>query len=492
MLTVPSAQVVRSERIQSQGRRSGIGALVAGAAVFYVLLQVGLYPPTIGIKDESTYLSGAYILRAGTIFADVAHIPLWSGVVSAGHLVPMYPPGESALLLPATLIDWHLVFAINLALQLVGFLLFTDLLRRFGVRREWALLYLFFPALVLFSRTVMTEVPSATLTLLALLFYFRGGRYRIATGATFGILEVIAYKNLVTFALLLAAAVGRDAASAWSRRQSAEPLNWKELNSVNLLTGFLPIFTLLAVYNLMLFGRLFGYGVSGFSPQFVLPNLSFYLVDLSILFPLMLLAPLFYRGPWRLELILLTLGSLLIMSAYYFLDNVHGLAENILVGPRLLLPVISAWLLAYASILDRLLASRRLFTTGVAGVAIAGTILSLVVSLTHQRHLQQAAAVRALIYTNTAPQQLLLIDDEAAKFITPAWGRRSYKILRSQPGTAATTAVPSIAIVYATQGNIDAKAFWIAQSAAQRLDAEQVLDRTVGDWRLVIWKPASG
>jgi hypothetical protein len=216
-------------------------------------------------------------------------------------------------------------------------------------------------------------------------------------------------------------------------------------------------------------------------------------MDLSILYPLMLLAPLFYRGPWRLEILLLTLGSLLVMSSYYFIDDVHGFAENILVGPRLLLPVIAVWILAYASILDRLLASRRLFATGVVGVAIAGTIFSLAVSLTHQRHLQQAAAVRALIYMNTAPQQFLLIDDEAAKFITPAWGRRSYKILRSQgPGAAPTTATGRIAIVYATQGNIDANAFWIAQSAAQRLHAEQVLDRTVGDWRLVIWKPASG
>jgi hypothetical protein len=470
--------------------------LLALGIALYLLIQLSLYPPTIGIKDESTYLSDAYVLRGGTIFADIARIPLWASIIHGGHVVPMYPPGQAALLLPAILIDWHLTFAVTVGLHVAGFLLFTQLLKRFRIRREWALLYLFFPALALFSRTLMTEIPSATLTLLALLLYFRGGRSRVAAGVVFGLLAFIAYKNLITFALLWLGAATYDAIQAWYWMRSRQPIPWSGLKSLRLSAGFLPLLALLIGYDLMVYGRPFGYGQSGFSVDFVLPNLAFYAVALSIAYPLMLLAPLLYRGPWRGELLFISVGSLLVMSAYYYIDNVHGPAENLLAGTRLLLPVIPVWILMYVSVLDRVIGqAKRPLQVGFATVAIGGAVLgSVAASAAHQQHLREADTIRALIYAHTSPQDQLGINDETAKFISPAWGTRSYALIRSGR-TIVDPMAPTAptAIIYTTQGAIDAHELPLAQRLAEQLGARQVLDRSVGAWRVVIWErlPAS-
>lgn len=463
-------------------------AVVAAGLLSYILIQLLTYPQTIGIKDESTYLSSAYVLKAGTIFADVAHVPVWGGILRGGHVVAMYPPGEAAILLPVVLVDWHLVFALSMLSQIAGFLLFLELLRRFNVRQVWGLLYLFFPALVLFSRTVMTEVPSATLLLLALILYFRQGRWRIAAGVLLGVLTMIAYKNLIPVAFLLLGAAIHDGVSPEGRQARVHLADWRQLNTVNLLAGFLPLTLLVVGYNLSIYGHVVGYGTNGFALGFVLPNFVFYALDLVILFPLMLLAPLFYRGAWRLELRLLTYGVLAVTCAYYYIDNAHGFAENLLTGARLLLPVMPVWLLTYASVLDRLLAARRLLVPGITAVSLAGLMMCLVVSIAHERHLTEAAAVRDLIYRETASADQLLINDETAKFISPAWGPRTYQFLR-RPGQARPNpAVSPVAVVYTTQGKNDAGDLPLAQRTASDLGAGVRIDRWIGAWRVVIWK----
>jgi hypothetical protein len=485
--TRPSLQPIAAQRTPAV--KPSFPWLPVAAAVAFVLIQFALYPPTIAIKDESTYLSVAYVLRAGTVFADLANIPIWSGVVHNGHVIAMYPPGQSLLLLPTIVFNWHLVFAVILILHVVGFFLFMDLLKLFNVRREWAVLYLFFPALVLFSRTVMTEIPSATLMLLALLLYFRGGRQRIAAGLVFGALSFLAYKNLIPFAVLILTALVRDIMAARPWRPALHlRRRWHDWYSLSLLAGFLPVFGILVAYNLWVFGRILGYGSQGFGLQYLIPNLAFYAIDLMALLPLMLLAPVVYRGPWRLEVLALTVGVLIATSAWYYIDNAHGLAENALTGARLLLPVMPVWLLSYAAVLDRILKPAVRFKVALAGAATVGALLCLVVSVAHERHLQEAANVQRIIYAQTDPSDLLVIDDETAKFISPAWGSRQYVLLGRSIAWSSLASRQTVAIVYTTQGGIDASVFPGAQALANELRARLMVNERVGAWRLTIWR----
>jgi hypothetical protein len=110
------------------------------------------------------------------------------------------------------------------------------------------------------------------------------------------------------------------------------------------------------------------------------------------------------------------------------------------------------------------------------------------VSQAHQRHLERAVAIRALIYQNSGPQDLLLINDESAKFITPGWGSRSYKLF-PLPASGASSQNRAIDVIYSAQGQDD-QSLSDAWRTATDLHAALVLDRSVGDWHLIIWKTA--
>jgi hypothetical protein len=376
------------------------------------------YPPAIAIKDEAMYLAEAYVLRAGTIFSDVAGVPVWISFGHAGHTALVYPPGMGALLLPFTFFDWRAVFVLNLVLQVGGFLLFRQLLKDVGLNPGWAVLYLFFPPLLLFSRTVMTEVPSTLATVAALVLYSRGRRGLVGAGLVLGLSLFLRYANLVVFGGLVLGALTAELADRRSPRSMGSP--W-------LVAGFVPGFLLFSLYNLAAHGQLSapGYAASGvhlFGPEFLPRHLVFYGFALLAVYPLMLVAPLVYRGPLRREILVMTATVVLVMSAYYYVDDGHGLAQNLLVGYRLLLPVVPAFLVAYVGALERL-PLPRLALPAVTAILFA---VAVVVSVSHQAHLRDAAAARDLITRNTC--QAALINDEATKFFSPAWGSRPFTV----------------------------------------------------------------
>lgn len=458
-------------------------AIPAAALIVFLLIEAVLYPVAISVKDESLYLSQVYILRAGTIFADVAHISIWDGVYHAGHVVGLYPPGVAALLLPATLVDWRSIFAVTLGLHVLGFILFGKLLSDLGIRRQWSILYLLFPPLVLFSRTVMSEVSSATFVTLAFVLYVRGPRARFGAGVTLGLVLFLRYANLIPVFLLLSTAVAVALVARLRRSSAARPA------IAPLLVGFAIPFALFLTFNYFAFGAPLGngYGGSLFSLNNALANFSFYARDLLLVYPLMLVAPLLYRGILRWEVLAVTFGTLLIMSTYFYVDNVHDFTENLLVGARLLLPTAPLWMVAYAGALDSLVVrSQRVLVPVLAAVAIVGLVGTLGVSVTHQRHLEQARAVRQLIYEHTSATQNFLIDDESAKFITPAWGARNFQFIRVSRASDVVPGPGGVAIVCTTQDGGDSPDLDAARALAAQLNARLVVDATLG-WRILIW-----
>jgi hypothetical protein len=476
--------------------RRWAGWLLVVAALAFAAVQVAVWPVAIAIQDETTYLAGAYILRHGTVFADIAHVPLLWGVRHAGHTALLYPPGQSALLAPFTLGGWRLAFAANLLAHLTGFFLFGVLLKQLGIRRVWALLYLFFPPLVLYSRTLMSDVPSTALTVVVLLAWLRGPRGRVLAGVLLGASLFLRYANLLTFIFLaLAAGLGDLAALRHGARRG-----WRTLQLPPLVAGFLPLCALFLAYNLAVYGHPTtpGYASAGlFGLRYLPGHLAAYGAGLMLIYPLMLLAPLAYRGRFRVEVLVIGYGILLAQSAYYFLNAHGGLAERTFVGSRLLFPAVPLFLVAYAQGLDRVVdrpAGRIQAKVAVVagGLLLDGTVATLLISNVHQQRLQHAAQARAVIERTVPGSALHLINGETVKFLSPAWGNRQYQILSGQDRSAALPqpqAGRPIAVIYTAHG-ADTPDLVLTRAVAARYKARLMLDWR-SEWHVMVWRPSA-
>jgi hypothetical protein len=466
--------------------------LLVTAALAFAAVQFAAWPVAIANQDETTYLAGAYILRHLTVFADVAHVPLLWDIPHAGHSALLYPPGQSALLAPFTFGGWRLAFAANLLAHLTGFFLFSVLLKQLEIRRAWALLYLFFPPLVLFSRTLMSDVPSAALTVAVLLAWLRGPRGRALAGVLLGASLFLRYANLLTFIFLaLAAGLGDLAALRHGARRG-----WQTLWLPPLVAGFLPLCALFLAYNVAVYGHPTtpGYASVGLFGLRHLPgHLAVYGAVLMLVYPLMLLAPLAYRGRLRVEVLVVSYGVLLAQSAYYFLNAYGSLAERAFVGSRLLLPVVPLFLVAYAQGLDRVVGwTRGRIQAKVpliaGGLLLFGTVATLLISNLHQQRLEHAAQARAAIERTVPGPALHLINGETAKFLSPAWGNRQYQVLSGQ---ALSDALPRpgagrpIAVIYTAHG-ADTPDLVTTRTVAAWYNARLMLDWR-SEWHVMVW-----
>jgi hypothetical protein len=388
----------------------------------------------LAIKDEGTYLANAYVLRAGTIFADVAHVSMFAGVSLNGHVAARYPPAESLLLLPLTAIHWRLAFVLGPLLLVAGALLFARLLAREGLDRRWALLYLLYPPLVLSARTLMPETAAALLATGALLGLSGGRRGRLLSGFLLGLGTLFHLGGLLTLGLVAvgAAEMGRPAwTAADSPAMVPERTAARLLSAVEVLLGALPALALLALWRDVTLGSPLASGAEGgFSLANVPNHLLVYLCSLLVAWPLMLLAPIAWRGRLRLPVLWLAAGTVLAMSAWSFLDSGRSAYETVILGPRLILPAAPAFLLAYAGLLDGL--RRRLGAGLRTPAAAAGVALALAacigVSAAHAGRQAAADRVRVHLLGEVPAGGALAVNDEASIFINPAWSDNGFHV----------------------------------------------------------------
>jgi 4-amino-4-deoxy-L-arabinose transferase-like glycosyltransferase len=385
--------------------------------VLYVLTFLALYPRTTAIVDEDAYLTEAFLLRTGRLSYAGSGIPApHMTVESHGRLSSKYPPGTALFLLPFTLLGWRAVFLSGLLLAIAGTALFGLILKRLAPEADpaWALLYLFHPAVVLFSRTVMSDLLAATLVLAAFYCLLRRSGWLLAAGFVLGLACLVRYSNAVFVPVFLLLAVR----PAGSRLRLA----------VMLLAGFVPLAGLIAAYNAYAYGSPFSfpmYLTGHFSPVYFLRNTWYYGTALVILYPLMLVAPLAAGKGRRL---LLGLPAYALLGLYCFFSytyNVPGLPARLTIGIRYLLPGLPFFILAFVLIADRLLVRLRagwLRSVGVAAMAL----LSVAIQSRHDRHLREQADYQHLLLANVPESALLLGDANVSELVGYAWGWRDY------------------------------------------------------------------
>ena len=343
-----------------------------------------------------------------------------------------YPPGTSLFLVPFTLPGWRFVFVSGLVLALAGAWMFLLVLRRFAPDADpsWALLYLFYPAVVLYSRTVMSDLLAATLTLAAFYCLLRSDAkprnpthpptplWALGAGAALGYSCLVRYANAVLVPVFITLILlGRV------RRARALML---------IATGIAPFAALALGYNALAYGGPLKFPMhltTVFSLAYAPANLWRYCSSLALLYPLMLIAPLAAgRGAWY-KLALPAAAMLLTYSLIPHPTPGLTIVGRTVTGLRYLLPAVPFLVLGYSLALHRL--ARR--TPMIAKLKPAAILIIALAGITlqwrHQRMLQTQDACRRALLAAIPQTALLLCNVDASKLLSPAWGTRRYRLI---------------------------------------------------------------
>ncbi len=379
------------------GTKAAPWALGLAFAVVYALL----YPATYSILDEQGYLSYALTLLHGTPYPDVAGVRVVRAVFYAhsGHLAASFPPGTSALIAPAlAVLPWRTAFACIALTHLAGSALCALALRRAGLPRGFALLYLLHPVAVLYSRTVMSDVPAMALTMGAVAVWLGPERRPALAGALLGASCWFRFAQLP-----LLAAFG--AAQLWRALRSRD----ERAALVRFVAGALPFVAALLAFNLLMYDVPLPASEGAFGLANVPRNIATHLAHLNLVYPLLLIAALAFPSALRVECALGALGTLAMYAAFFHQYQGFGALGQIVIADRFFLPLFALLCVPYAGALDALLARvprwRSLcMTLGGVGLACVG----LAISVLHQQRLHAQAEIQDLVYANTEPGSIIV------------------------------------------------------------------------------------
>jgi len=402
-------------------------AMIIAAIVFVIIFFV-FYPPIYSSMDENEYLSTALLIKSGTIYYDALNIsqpPLTIKVDD--HIVSIHPPGTALLITPFLYLSNQAVYLRSLFLHLIGFLFIYLIFRHVGANHAvfFSLLYLFYPALVIQSRMLMSDLPSAVFVLGGLYFYLSSRR--AISGLFWGVAFIIRYTNVLIFFPFLGATV-------W--RCINKQLSWKE--AIYLILGFVPFVLIGCIYNSLAYGHWAHLPLldAGFELKFLPNNLGFYLKSLFLIYPFMLIAPLFYRGQAKWEIRISVLIFLLFHSTYYYIQHWDNSLERIVLGVRLLLPIIPFMLVCYPFMVNKIIGYLKLRKNDLSlffmgCISILLFIGSLSINYRHQEYLVGLAHYRDVLNNYIPKNAFLVTDYEIPKLLNPIWGKRYYSILSS-------------------------------------------------------------
>jgi hypothetical protein len=371
----------------------------------YSILFAFYYPPTHGIEDEVGFMNQALIWSKGSTTTEGAGLDvLYDTIVIDGHHVGWRNPGRSLLILPCFVIGKiHAAFAtgalIHIAICLVGALVIV----RLGASPLFASLLLCHPTLAIYSRTIMGDAPAALCVLLAFFAVVGTRRQGLWAGLALTAGTVMRLHSVVALPFL----VGALFVVLPRERRWREPIACG-------VAGILGV-AAMVVYNLVTFGSFGAPYTPRFSTEFAPSNITFYVAALACLWPLMLLAPLVVRSSVRWYVVALCFPLLVLLCFYYWYDKGPTMAETVVLGQRLLQPVLPVWIVAYAVAVNDTVVSRlRRFVSDrfiVVGLTVAGVLLLGGVAVAfraHQAHLQRFVDVRTEL-SEIVPEGSLVI-----------------------------------------------------------------------------------
>lgn len=406
--------------------------------VVYLICDLWKLPQFYLAADEGIYLRDAFLLSRGTLFGGAAAeaLPGWS---------LEYPLGNALLIAPWLKAGFSYIFFGNALMLVLCTLTAAVLFRRLGIPVLYAALVLLSPSMVLFSRTLMSELPSCLVLLGGVLFYVKAEKrpaYAFLSFFLFGAACLIRYTN----ALYLPVFGAVYAVRCIRAERPARML---------FLCGAIVGPVALAVQNHYLLGAWYATGYANLLQRFSLShsgrNIAAYFLALNINYPAMLLACLFYRWKYRFEFIGVVLLFLFFHSMYRFGLQGDGIAQKSVLGLRFMLPVLPLMILMYCHTIREWAGRHRgPYIKAVAGAALAALIFcDAALCVRHYEETLDAADISEQIYTYTLQGSAIIYNREAGEYINPVFGDRA-RISPSElrDAYASSGPYPGVYVVY--------------------------------------------
>ena len=383
---------------------------MTGIVLFWVLW----YPPAIAISDESAYLTQAQLFAAGKVPGDASVRTVGMTRTPRGW-VSRYPPGQSLVLAPTQWFHWRAGFLVPLACVFLATLFSAATLERNGIAGAWALLLPLHPAVVLYSRTMMSETLALLVVAVALWASDPDRPRSLIAGLAIGVMSGVRTALLpiaVVLGVLTAARLRRAAGFA-----AIGPLA---------LGAAAPLLAL-AAYNHAFFGDPFSLRVvtAGMIDLSTAHERGlFYLVALNVLWPGMLVGACAAQHRRRLDVVVLMTTGFGIYSAYYWVDRRYGMPVDLVVGLRFFVPLLPVLLLGYAALLHR--SCERWVRSARRSSAVAAVVLLVaadaVVVAAHQQFLAAVAGRRDAAVEAAREAGAVVAHGSAPELFNRAWG----------------------------------------------------------------------
>ncbi len=385
-------------------------------------LWIVWYPPAIAIEDESAYLAQARILARGELIGTQPTDMTIGMVQTSKGVIAKFPPGQP-LLLALTQFggSWRTGFIIGLLVLLGVTWLTATLLQRDGRSPLWAALVLLHPTLILYARTLMSDVTAALVLTAGFAWSDMRNARPFKAGLAFGLAPVFR-----TAVVPVAAALGLLFVLRLARAS-----RWGDVAFA--VGGAAVPLVALFFYNAYVFGTPF----ESHSPVATFFDWStshqralFYAMALNLLWPALAIAVIMSRHPRRVEAQLVLAISYVFFVAYYFVDRRYGLPADFVVGLRFFVPILPILAIVYVERIESWVPqfSRRtsLVTAAIAIVMIANAVLV----ARHQSFLAQTAMRRDIAVQASQEADFVVVHGGAAELMSAAWGAPAFTIRR--------------------------------------------------------------
>ena len=399
--------------------------MVIGVLIF-VFIYIILFPKFYSFADEDEYMYMSHLIKNGKSLKITEAFDSHDFNYNGEFYYPQYPIGNSLIVLPFTLFGWQGVFISGLIIHLLSFFVFVKILKRLGYEKYLGLLYLLFPGFVFFSRTIMSEMPSILFILLGFYFYLNDDdnvfRNYIYTGLFFGIAFLIRYPNILVF--------GSFAIIMFFK-------NRKKL--YYMILGFLPCVVVVLCYNYLMFGNVLvtGYGSGDTIGRIMNLSLSHlviffkYILYMMILYPLMLVSPIFYKNKAKNEIRIVTFLYLLVFGVLLHWGPFHyGFLKNVVIGPRYFFPIIPFLIITsidlYKKMFNWFRISKKFFHAIMYFVILLLIILCLYISSVQNKYTDDLYEIKDLIYENTEEGSLIYGSYFVSMFVDDVFGERGF------------------------------------------------------------------
>lgn len=431
--------------------RGGWLALLAAAVVALAFL-----PRSLTNNDEYYYAGQAYVVAHGRLTpqpGDPLLVP-----EEAPDQAFRYPLAWPAVLSVGRLVSFRAMYVVALLAHLLGGAAVARMLVRRGAPPVLAVAYLFHPVLWIYSRTLMSDVPTTAALLVAMDAWENRSRKSASIG--------LAFATAVRLANVIAAVgFGLSVLSQIKRR-------FKDAAAAAACVALLIGVQMLVNHKLggyWIFSRYASQGAGMFDGRMLAENLALYLAGLALLPPFSLVFAL--ARPRRIDawaiLAIVLVGAYLPVSYHNVSPN---LLETLVGGQRYVLPAHAALLIATARTWTTAPLLRRSWLPVAAGVLIgvAGCLAMARLEKHHRPAVDALASCRpnVLAYNRYAnrvagsveARTYRVVQDVAdATKTVPEWDVLVLApgILSHQPGYAPAWSTAPVAVAGATCSQID-------------------------------------